>query len=442
MEQATVAIVGRPNVGKSTLFNRIIGRQDAIVDERPGVTRDRNFAKAEWAGRSFWLVDTGGIVLGSRDVMDLAIQGQVDQAVAAADLVLLVVDTQAGLHPVDMEIAAELRRYRKPILVVSNKCDDLPVTTDHLAMYELGLGEPVPVSATTGRGSGDLLDTILDHLPGTVEESTADQVVHVAVVGRPNAGKSSLINRLVGEDRVVVDAKPGTTRDSIDTSLRYHGRTVTFVDTAGLRKRARVDDSIEFYSRLRAARAIERADVCVLTVDAQRGMETQDFKIAEQAWEQGAALIIAVTKWDLVPEKDANVTTRGERILQDKVPFLKHVPFVYTSAVTGQRVHRMMDLVLEVESERQKRIPTAELNRVLQGLVARNQPPQAVGREVKLLYAAQIGVAPPAFAIISNRPKAVPESYARYIVNGFRREWAFKGAPVRLRFRSRRKVSS
>ena len=443
----TVAIIGRPNVGKSTLFNRLIGGRDAIVDARPGVTRDRHFGAAEWNGRRFWLVDTGGMVPGAHDQLNAAIRTQVEAAVAASDVVLFLVDVEAGVHPADLEIAQYLRTARRPVILVANKADQLPKDTRHLAFYELGLGDPFPVSAAVGKSSGDLLDRVVEVLntdPG--REPGADPggepgVVQVAVVGRPNVGKSSLVNRLLGEERLVVADEPGTTRDAIDTPLAYEDHTLVFIDTAGLRKRSKVEDDIEFYSTLRTARAMERADVCVLVVDAMDGMHVQDLKIANDAWERGAALIVAVNKWDLIEEKETNTAVRGERELKDRAPFLEFIPFLYLSAKTGQRVQKLLALIVEVAHERDKRVPTAEVNRVLETLVDRQQPPQPVGESVRLLYATQIGTAPPRFAIVSNRPEAIPESYSRYLVNGFREAWRFTGSPLNLKFRRRREAA-
>ncbi|OLB14403.1 MAG: ribosome biogenesis GTPase Der, partial [Gemmatimonadetes bacterium 13_2_20CM_70_9] len=301
----TVAIIGRPNVGKSTLFNRLIGRRQAIVDDRPGVTRDRHFGAVEWNGRRFWLVDTGGLIPHANDPLNRAIRAQVETAIAESDVVLFLVDVEGGVHPADLEIAQYLRRARRPLIVVANKADQLPDETRHLAFYELGLGDPFPVSAAVGKSSGDLLDRVVTLLPDA-RDADDEAEISVAVVGRPNVGKSSLVNRLLGEERLVVADEPGTTRDAIDTPLRYHGRTLVFIDTAGLRKRSKVDDEIEFYSTLRASRAIERADVSVLVVDAKDGMHVQDLKIANEAWERGTAIIIAVNKWDLIEEKDTN----------------------------------------------------------------------------------------------------------------------------------------
>ena len=435
MSKATVAIVGRPNVGKSTLFNRILGGRDAIVSAHAGTTRDRHFGDAEWAGRRFWLVDTGGLVPDSGETMDKAIRRQVEMALSEADLVLFLVDGKEGLHPVDQAIAEKLRRTRRPVLLVVNKLDFGDDTAIH-DFHRLGFGAPQAVSATVGTRSGDVLDAIVAKLPPAGPDED-EEAVNLAIVGRPNAGKSSLANRLLGEERYVVDEVAGTTRDAVDSILRYQGKVLRFIDTAGLRRRARVDDDIEFYSTLRSQRAIERAQVCILVVDAALGLHNQDLRIATEAWEQGTGLVIAVNKWDLVEEKDANTAKRGEELLVKKAPFLQYVPFVYVSALTGQRVRKVLDVALEVAEGRAKRINTAEVNEVLGQLLARQQPPQQAGEEVKLLYASQIGTTPPAFAIVSNRPDDVPESYQRYLLHGFRSAWGFTGAPVRLKFSAR-----
>jgi len=436
----TVAIVGRPNVGKSTLFNRLIGGRDAIVDARPGVTRDRHFGAAEWNSRRFWLVDTGGMVPGAHDQLNRAIRAQVEAAVAASDVVLFLVDVEAGLHPADLEIAQYLRAVRRPVILVANKADQLPQDTRHLTFYELGLGDPFPVSAAIGKSSGDLLDRIVELLPAA-QETSEEAPIHVAVVGRPNVGKSSLVNRLLGEERLVVADEPGTTRDAIDTPLSYREHTLVFIDTAGLRKRSKVADDLEFYSTLRTSQAIERADVCVLVVDAKDGMHVQDLKIANDAWERGAAIIVAVNKWDLIEEKETNTAARGQREVEERAPFLQFIPFLYLSAKTGQRVPKLLDLILEVAEERTKRVPTSEVNRVLEALVDRQQPPQPVGESVRLLYASQIGTAPPRFAIVSNRPEAIPEAYTRYLVNGFREAWRFTGSPLNVKLSRRRETA-
>jgi len=436
VSRPTVAIVGRPNVGKSTLFNRVVGGRPAIVSERPGTTRDRHFGEAEWQGRRFWVVDTGGLVPDSDEPMDKAIRRQVDFALAEADVVLFVADGRAGVHPVDRAIADRLRSARRPVVLAVNKLDDLERTSAHYEFYELGFGDPYGVSAAVGKGSGDLLDALVERLPAR-DPAEQEDVVNVAVVGRPNAGKSSLVNRLLGEERVVVAPEAGTTRDAVDSPLRYKGFTLNFIDTAGLRRRAKVEDDLEFYSTLRTERAVERAEVCVLVVDAMVGLHNQDLRIATAAWDGGCGLIVVVNKWDLVEEKDANTARRGQEELIAKAPFLRYVPFVYVSALTGQRARKVLDLILEVAEAREHRVPTAEVNQVLQALLERNAPPQKPGEEVKLLYASQIGTAPPTFAIVSNRPDDVPESYQRYLSHGFRAEWPFTGSPLRLKFTSR-----
>jgi GTP-binding protein len=427
-----VALVGRPNVGKSALFNRIVGRNAAIVSEEAGTTRDRHFARAEWAGRTFWLVDTGGLIEDPNHPMDLEIRRQVEQAIAEADVLLFVVDAQQGVHPSDSRIADMLRTSGKPWLLVANKVDK-PQSTDYYEFFSLGAGEPLPVSAVNGHGSGDLLDAVTERLPEAAP--TDEEALHIAVIGRPNVGKSSIVNRLLGEQRLVVSEVAGTTRDAIDTPMRYHDRTFVFIDTAGLRRQSRVEEGIEFYSALRSRRAIERADICVLVVDATEGeIHNQDLKVAALAWEAGRGLIVVVNKWDIV-QKDDKAAAKYEKQAREKAPFLSFVPFVFTSAKTGQRVSRILDLVLQVEQERLKRVPTAEVNDRLRELIARRQPPQAAGREVKLNYATQIEVAPPTIAVFGNNPDLVQEHYVRYLHNGFRESWGFTGNPLRILMR-------
>jgi GTP-binding protein len=424
-----LALIGRPNVGKSALFNRIVGDNSAIVSEEAGTTRDRHFAETDWAGRAFWLVDTGGVSEDPRSPMDVEIRRQVDEAIGEADLLLFVVDARTGLHPADHHVAEMLRESRKPWMLVANKVDD-PRSTDFYEFYSLGVSEVFPVSAVNGKGSGDLLDAVVARLPESVpEESNA---LRIAVVGKPNVGKSSFVNRLLGVDRLVVSEIAGTTRDAIDTPMRYHGRPLVFVDTAGLRRQSKIEDGIEFYSALRTRRAIERADICILMVDATEGeIQNQDLKIATLAWEAGRGLIIVVNKWDLA-ERDDNAAAKYEKHATEKVPYLKFVPFLFTSALTGQRVTRVLELLLEVEAERAKRISTSEVNERLGELVARRQPPQAAGREVRLNYATQVETAPPTIAVFGNAPDLVEEHYVRYLHNGFRSAWGFTGNPLRI----------
>ncbi len=438
MSLPTIAIVGRPNVGKSTLFNRFVGGRQAIVDDRPGVTRDRNFAKADWAGNEFWLIDTGGWVTGEKDAISTGIRQQVTTAIDSADLILFVVDVMAGIHPADEEVAGILRGRADEVVLVANKMDDPRGNTAHTEFYSLGLGEPHPVSAATGKLSGDLLDSVLRKLPHLTTSEDEEQI-GVAVIGRPNSGKSSIVNRLLGEDRSVVAPEAGTTRDAVDSPLKYHGITLNFIDTAGLRKKSKVADDIEFYSRVRTERAIERAEVAVLVVDAQRGLQMQELKIAESAWENGCGLIVAFNKWDLAEEKETNTALEIRKEVEHRAPFFEGVPFVFTSALTGQRIRNLLDLIVTVAENRSNRISTSEVNRVLEELVARNQPPQKPGKTVNIMFGSQIGVKPPTFALVINRPDVIPESYVRYLRRGFRNAWGFEGAPIRIKLKRKRK---
>jgi GTPase len=423
-----IAIIGRPNVGKSALFNRIVGDYSAIVSDEAGTTRDRHFALGEWNGRRFWLVDTGGLTDDPHVPMDVEIKRQVLEAIGEADLLLMVVDAKSGLHPSDSRVLDLLRESRKPWLLVANKVDN-PDSTEYYEFYELGAGEPLPVSAANGKNSGDLLDAIVANIPPSVEDQP--DALLVAVIGRPNVGKSSIVNRLLGEERLVVSEIAGTTRDAIDTPLNFHGRTIVFVDTAGLRRQSKVDDGVEFYSALRSRRAIDRADICILVIDATEGLHNQDLKIAALAWESGRGLIIVVNKWDLA-EKETNSAHKFEKECEEKAPFLRFVPFVFTSALSGQRVSKLLNVILEVEAERKKRITTSQVNTTLEALVARRQPPQAAGREVKLNYATQVETAPPTIAVFGNNPDLVQEHYIRYLHNGFREAWGFTGSPLRV----------
>lgn len=431
MSTPVVALVGRPNVGKSALFNRIVGHDTAIVSEEAGTTRDRHFARAEWQGRGFFLVDTGGITDDERAPLDAAIRRQVEEAIAEADLLLLVVDVKSGLHPIDRRVADILRGAGKPFIVVVNKVDD-PSDPAWYEFFELGAGDPMPVSAVNGKQSGDLLDLVVSRIPDVAPEST--DALRIAVIGRPNVGKSSFVNRLLGEERLVVSEEAGTTRDAIDATLRYHGRELVFVDTAGLRRQSRVGEGIELYSALRTHRAIERADLCCLLIDATEKLNNQDLKIAALAWEAGRGLIMIVNKWDLF-EKDDKSAARFEKECREKAPYLAFVPFLFASAKTGLRVTKVLDVIVEVAAERTKRITTSEVNDRLGQLVARLQPPQASGREVRLMYATQVDVAPPTFAVFGNHPDLVAEHYVRYLHNGFRESWGFKGNPMRILLR-------
>lgn len=429
MSLPVVAIVGRPNVGKSHLFNRIIGEATAIVSDEAGTTRDRHFGRAEWAGHDFWLVDTGGLVEDSYLPMDVAIRRQVMEAIEEADLMLFVCDARVGVHPSDARIMDLLRNSQKPWLLVANKVDN-PESADYYEFYRLGVTEVYPVSASNGKGSGDLLDAVVAAIPET--EETHSEAVRIAVIGRPNVGKSSFVNRLLGEDRLVVHDESGTTRDAIDAPMRYHDKELIFVDTAGLRRQSKIDDGVEFYSSLRTRRAIDSSDVCILMIDATEGLQNQDLKIATLAWESGRGLIMVINKWDLFEDKTDKSAEKFRKEAAEKVPYFKFVPFLFTSAITGQRVTKALDLVLQVQEQRTRRISTSQVNDGLEQLIARLQPPQAAGREVKLNYATQVEVSPPTIAVFGNNPEAIPEHYIRYLHNGFREMWGFTGSPLRI----------
>lgn len=429
-----VAVVGRPNVGKSTLFNRFVGRRMAIVDDAPGVTRDRNFAHADWAGRNFFVVDTGGVIEGSDEPLDRAVRKQAFAAVEEADVILFVVDSRSGVHPLDEKLAEILRKSPQPVILVVNKVDNLPSDQSHLDFWSLGMGEPIPLSAISGKGSGDLLDAVVAEFPDLPEEEEEEDVIRVAVVGKPNVGKSSLVNRLFGEDRVVVSEVAGTTRDPVDTPMQYHGKTLVFVDTAGLRRQSRITDSLEYYSSLRTTRVVQEADVCLVLMDGTEELAVQDLRVAEQAWEAGAGVVLVVNKWDLV-DKDTHTAPDREKAMRKKAPFLQWVPILFTSALSGQRIRKTLDLILEVQAQRFRRIETHEVNEALERLVRHQPPPHSRGRQVKLRYGTQVSVAPPTFVVFCNLPKEIPDHYIRYVNNSFRSRWTFLGTPLRIRFR-------
>ena len=432
MNLPVVAIVGRPNVGKSQLFNRIIGDASAIVSEEAGTTRDRHFSQAEWAGRHFWLVDTGGLIEDSNEPMDNEIRKQVMQAIEEADMLLLVVDAKVGVHPSDARLVDLLRHAKKPWMIIANKVDD-PSSSDYFEFYRLGAGDVFPLSAQNGKGSGDVLDAIVERIPEAPEQE--DDAVRIAVIGRPNVGKSSFVNRLLGEERLVVNDEAGTTRDSIDAPMRYKDQDLIFVDTAGLRRQSKIDDGVEFYASLRTRRAIDSADVCLLMIDATEGLQNQDLKIATLVWDAGRGLVLVMNKWDIYDEKDGKSADKMKKEVIEKAPYLANVPFLFTSAKTGMRVTKVLDIALAVQGQRTRRISTSHVNDALGELLARLQPPQAAGREVKLNYATQVEIEPPTFAIFGNHPELIPENYIRYLHNGFRDKWGFLGSPLRLLMR-------
>jgi GTP-binding protein len=380
-------------------------------------------------------VDTGGVIEDSDEPLDRAVRGQAMAAVQEADVILFVVDGKAGVHPLDEKLADILRKSPQPVLLVVNKLDNLPQDQTHLDFWALGMGEPYPVSATSGKASGDLLDAVVAEFPEASEEEGGEGVIRVAVIGKPNVGKSSFVNRIFGEDRVVVSDIPGTTRDPVDTPMQYHGRTLVFVDTAGLRRQSRVSDSLEYYSALRTARVVQQADVCLVLVDATEELSSQDLRVVEQAYEAGAGIILMMNKWDLV-EKDTDTAPAREKQIRQKAPFLQWIPVLFTSALTGQRARKALDLILQVQEERYRRIDTHEVNEALDEIVRHQPPPHSRGRPVKIRYGTQVSVAPPTFVFFSNLPKEIPDHYIRYVHNSLRKRWGFIGTAVRIRFRA------
>ena len=427
-----VAIVGRPNVGKSTLFNRLLGQRRAIVDELPGLTRDRHYAEAEWAGRRFLLVDTGGIDPGSAHPIQRQIIGQATVALEEADVTLLVVDAAEGPTALDLEVAQRVRRKGKPTLLIVNKADTAMREAALAEFYAMGLGEPYPVSALHGRGAGDLLDLVLSRLPDAAPVAAEEGAIRIAVVGRPNVGKSSLVNRLLGQERMVVDSVAGTTRDAVDTRIKRGDTTYVLVDTAGLRRERRVTDPVEFYSVTRALRAISRADLVVLVIDVSREPATQDARLATLAEEQRRGLIVVFNKWDLVEEpKEAREGI--EESFVKIYPFLGHVPRLYVSAATGQGVKGIFPACDKVFAEFTRTITTSELNRVIHAILDRRTPPAtSTGRHLKFYYAAQTGTRPPTFSLFVNNPRYRKQNYVSYLERELRDRFGFQGTPIQL----------
>jgi GTP-binding protein len=423
-----VALVGRPNVGKSTLFNRIIGRRHAIVDDMPGVTRDRHYGETEWAGKHFTVIDTGGYVPDSDDTMETAIREQAQLAIEEANVILFIVDAEAGIVPAEREIADILRRAGKRVILVANKSDGDRKEGGTGEFYQLGLGAPVPVSALVGRKIGDLLDLITRDIP-TSETPEQDPRIKIAVVGKPNVGKSSLVNALLQEDRHIVTDIPGTTRDSIDAVLKYYGEELLLIDTAGLRRKSKVKESVELYSAVRALKSIERCDVAVILVDGKEGVEHQDLRIVETAMEKRKPAIIAVNKWDLV-EKDEHTAKSYERAVRDRLRIYDFLPIMFVSALTRQRIYKLIEMVKQVHAEAQKRISTSKLNEVLLPDITAHPPSSRSGKEIKIKFITQVKSAPPVFAFFCNDPRLLDDTYKRFLENRLREHFGFTGVPV------------
>lgn len=437
MTNAVVAIVGRPNVGKSTLFNKIVGERISIVDDTPGVTRDRIYHEAEWCGRKFRLIDTGGIEPKNDDVILKGMRLQAELAIDHADVIIFMVNVLDGMVAADADVATMLRKAGKPVVVAANKVDNIGQPPMELyEFYNLGLGDPMPISSIHGLGVGDLLDEVVKSLPEETDGEEDEDTLRVAVVGRPNAGKSSLINKILGEERVIVSDIAGTTRDAIDTRFEKDGVTYTLVDTAGMRKRGKIDDMIERYSVIRSLAAVDRADVCIIVIDATQGVTEQDSKIAGYAHDQGKASIIAVNKWDLV-EKETNTMKHFRDSVLEGLPFMMYAPVHFISALTGQRVERLFDLVKYVHEQNSMRIKTGMLNDVLNEATSKVQPPSDKGKRLKIYYMTQPTTCPPTFVVFVNNKDLMHFSYLRYLENQIRGVFGLEGTPVKFIIRER-----
>ncbi|MDL2265969.1 ribosome biogenesis GTPase Der [Parabacteroides sp. OttesenSCG-928-G07] len=433
-----VAIVGRPNVGKSTLFNRLTGSRQAIVNEEAGTTRDRQYGKVEWTGKEFSIVDTGGWVINSEDVFEGEINKQVQIAIEEADVILFVVDVLNGITDLDLEVAGILRRSKKPIVVVANKADTFEMHTQSAEFYSLGLGDPFCVSAINGSCTGDLLDKIVELLPEEKVEILEEDLPRIAVVGRPNAGKSSLINAFIGEERHIVTDIAGTTRDSIYTKYNKFGLQFYLVDTAGIRKKSKVNEDLEYYSVIRSIRAIENSDVCVLMVDATRGIESQDLNIFSLIQKNRKGLVVCVNKWDLIEEKDQKVINSYTTAIRERLAPFKDFPIIFISALTKQRILKVLEVAKEVYDNRQKRVPTAKLNEVMLPIIENYPPPAWKGKYIKIKYITQLPAgAVPSFVFFCNLPQWIKEPYRRFLENKLRENWDFTGTPINIFIREK-----
>lgn len=436
MSKPVVAVVGRPNVGKSTLFNRLIGQRLSIVDDTPGVTRDRIYAEAEWNGIPFLLIDTGGIEPDTDEIIPAQMRAQAEVAIDTADVIIFIVDGKDGLTSADREVGEMLMRKAKNVILTVNKADRGTLPDSFYDFYELGLGDPVAISAANMLGLGDLLDRVAEGFPPSAETEEEEDNIRIAVIGRPNVGKSSLINAITGEERVIVSNIAGTTRDSIDLPFEYNGQAFTLIDTAGIRRKKNISEDIERYSVIRAVSAIERSDVCVLMIDATEGVTDQDKRIGGLAHEAGKGVIIAVNKWDLVT-KDNHTMSKFERRVRAELPFMPYAPMVFISAVTGQRLMNILVMAASVAEHRAFRIPTGQLNAVLEDAMMMKQPPSDKGKQLRIYYAAQVGVKPPLFSFMINKRDLMHFSYSRYLENKLREAYDFSGTSIKFVFREK-----
>ena len=438
MSLPIVAVVGRPNVGKSTLFNKLVGKRLSIVEDTPGVTRDRIYSKCEWRNREFMIVDTGGIEPASDDVILAQMRRQAQVAIEKADVIVFLTDMRCGVTADDYEVASMLQKSGKPVILAVNKCDGIgEPPPEFYEFYNLGIGEPIPISAANRTGLGDMLDEIVKEFPEGLDAEEDDDIPKIAVVGKPNVGKSSLINRLLGEDRVIVSDIAGTTRDAIDTPLKRNGREYILIDTAGLRRKSKIHEDLERYSIIRTVTAVERADVVVMVIDAAEGVAEQDAKIAGIAHERGKGVIIAVNKWDAVEKDDKTIYKMTEKIKQT-LAYMPYAEFVFISAKTGQRLDKLFELIDMIIENQSMRIATGVLNEILAEAVAMQQPPSDKGRRLKVFYMTQISVKPPTFVVFVNDKKLMHYSYTRYIENQIRNAFGFRGTPLRFIIRERK----
>ena len=431
-----IAIVGRPNVGKSTLFNRLTGMRQAIVDSVSGVTRDRHYGKSDWNGKEFSIIDTGGYMVGSADIFEAEIRKQVDLAMEEADVILFITDCGEGVTPLDEEVASMMRKSSKPVYLVANKADSPSRQTDSLEFYSLGIEKLFPISAMNGSGTGELLDDVVLNFEIEEEQNIANEVAKIAVVGRPNVGKSSIINALLGNDRNIVTDIAGTTRDSIYTPYNSFGFDFMLVDTAGLRKKNKAMDNIEFYSVMRSVRAIEYSDVCLLLVDATRGFEAQDLNIFNLIQRNNKGVVIAVNKWDLV-EKDNNTHLEFQQHILDRIAPYNDVPIVFTSVTQKQRIHKALELINEVNTKKNRRIPTSELNDFLLPIIEATPPPAVKGKFVRIKYITQLKKSYPVFIFFCNSPQYLKDPYKRFLENQIRKHYDFSGIPITMFFRQK-----
>ena len=438
MSKGTVAIIGKPNVGKSTFFNYLVGQRLSIVEDTPGVTRDRVYGETNWRGKDFTIIDTGGIEEKSDDVISLQMKLQAELAIDVADVIVFITDVTTGITPADRDIALMLKKSKKPIVLVCNKVDDFKkLENDTYEFFNLGLGKPYPISSAHAKGIGDVLDAIYEYLPENNGENEDEEYIKVAIIGKPNVGKSSLVNKILGENRSIVSNIAGTTRDSIDSKFENeHGKYI-FIDTAGLRRHSKVEENIEKYSVIRTNLAIERADVCILMIDANEGVTEQDTKIAGLAHEAGKAVIIAINKWDEYNKENGTLESYTKDVY-NRLAYLSYAPILFISAKTGQRVEKLFNLINEVSNNNAMRISTSVLNELLAEAVAIVQPPTDKGKRLKVLYMTQVSTKPPTFAIFVNDKKLFHFSYERYIVNKLRQEFSFRGTPIRVVVRERK----